>query len=127
MWTATGRLARGKSGSIYVTSFQDGTLVCRVRGPFAAISERHDGGSAVFLGMDGTGRDVTGHSRLHSNFWRGTLAMAGGRERGHGGSAGAAQIFQSGGARSPLTQGRPAMNIANWVAPRIRMSIAGAL
>ena len=27
MWTATGRLARGKSGSIYVTSFQDGTLV----------------------------------------------------------------------------------------------------
>ena len=23
--------------------------------------------------MDGTGRDVTGHSRLHSNFWRGTL------------------------------------------------------
>ena len=52
---------------------QDTTLVCRVRGPFAAISERHDGGSAVFLGMDGTGRDVTGHSRLHSNFWRGTL------------------------------------------------------
>ena len=64
-----------RQGGSYCDAYvRDSTLVCRVRGPFAAISERHDGGSAVFLGMDGTGRDVTGHSRLHSNFWRGTLA-----------------------------------------------------
>ena len=37
MWTATGRLARGKSGSIYVTSFQDGTLDNTNRQPICRL------------------------------------------------------------------------------------------